>query len=127
MLIRLTNRWTAKHEELKPGTFRTGTGWQPRITSAQLYDATRGWWKVSPRTISRRNVRHAVTVVDGVTRALYRIDRWSAPRLDGRSAFAGEQLTDGAVFDSHIGPLGRKALFAAHSQNPLSYRPPRSR
>jgi hypothetical protein len=126
LLIRLTNRWTTKHEELEPGTFRAGTGWYPRITSVELYDATRGWWKVSQRTISRRNVSHAVAVVDGITRAVYRTDQWIGPRPDGRFAFNGEQLTSGTVFDSYVGPIGRRAPFAAHSQNPLIYWPPTS-
>lgn len=54
LMIRLANRWTVERQELEPGVFREGNGWKPRITSAELYDSVRAWWKVSPVSSTRR-------------------------------------------------------------------------
>jgi hypothetical protein len=53
--------------------FRIPRLWTPRMTEAELFDATHGWW----RTGSRRNGAHyAFAVSRGVIRGVYSIDAW---------------------------------------------------
>jgi hypothetical protein len=43
------------------------------MTSIELYDATRGVWKVGPR---RDKARFALSVYGGVVRAVYEVAAW---------------------------------------------------
>src|SRR5688572_32772416 len=69
-----------------------------------LYEATRGVWKVGPR---REEARYALAVFEGVVREIYQIDEWhpagSVPyttrdteslRIEGRWEFIGHPATD---------------------------------
>lgn len=47
--------------------------WTPAMSQAELFEATRGWWKVGPRALG---ARYALAVNRGVTRAAYRIEYW---------------------------------------------------
>lgn len=123
LLIRLRPGWIEKSEALERGHRRLGTGWYAGIDAQTLFDATRGWWKISPRQIERRNIEHAVCVVRGVTRALYRIDDWIGPRGDGRHAFTGRIVTRGSVWNAYVGSFGKRVPFTEHSQNPTLYWP----
>jgi len=69
LLIRLQPRWKPRREELEPGYWRKGSGWFPEISATELFDSTRGWWRVSARSVSRRGVGHVIAVVAGVSRA----------------------------------------------------------
>lgn len=124
LMIRLTPKTINLYEEIEPGYFRTGAGWFPGITSQQLYDATRAWWKISPAQVHKRGIRHAVAVVEGVSRALYEIVEWIGPRpTDARHAFSGRQLHEGPEFDYFVGDLGRRVPLSKSAQNPLLYWP----
>ncbi len=127
LLIRLTPRQLVLDppEELEPGYFRLSAGWYPGIPPSELFDATRGWWKVDPREAERRGVNHVVSVAEGVTRGVYEVTSWLGPRRDGRWAFAGAPVETGPLWESYVGELGRRVPFARHSQNPLSYWPRR--
>jgi len=121
LLIRLRIRWIPKIEEIEPDCFRTGAGWHPRISRTELYDAVRGCWKVSPKSVQRRGVGHVVAVAGGVTRSLYKIEQWVGPRHDGRWAFTGREIQSGPLHEAYIGTLGKRVPFTDHSQNPLHY------
>jgi uncharacterized protein len=125
LLIRLTPRFIPGDEELERGSRRSGAGWAPTMTSQQVLDATRGWWKVSPSAAKKRGVHLAVPVAQGVTRAVYAIDDWVGPRGDGRCAFKAHELVDGPIHDAYVGPLGKRVPFLEHSQNPTMYWPPK--
>jgi len=62
--------------------YRTG------MTEAQLYKATREWWKLDPE----RRPEYAFAVYNGVVRAVYKIDqkRWAQDPETGRWQFAGK-------------------------------------
>lgn len=122
LMIRLTPRWKPMREELEPGYFRSGAGWFPQATPIEVFDAVRGWWKVNPEAVERRGVRHVVAVVEGVTRGIYEISNWYH-RGDGRWAFTGAQLVEGALWERYVGAWGRRVTFGTHSQNPLVYWP----
>jgi hypothetical protein len=123
LLIRLKTHWIPKAEEVEPGYLRSGAGWHARISDKKLYDAVRGWWKVSPASVDRHHVRHVVAVAGGVTRSVYELEQWIGPRGDGRWAFIGQQLHSGPTHDAYIGKLGKRVPFTDHSQNPLRYWP----
>jgi len=47
--------------------------WHPAMTDAELYRATRYWWKVGPR---REDAKYAFSVNRGVVREVYSIESW---------------------------------------------------
>ncbi len=126
VLIRV-GRWREMVEEMEPGWWRRGNGYRPDISFQELIDSARAWWKISPETIRKRGIRHAVAVHDGVTRAVMEIGDWTQ-RDDGRRAFSATPILDGSIFDSWVGPLGRRVTFVAAARNPITYWPlqPRS-
>ena len=125
LLIRLADRLIRlEHgEAMEPGCVRHVAGWDPLMDSATLYDATRGWWRVSPASFRRRGVSHVVAVAQGVTRAIYEVAAWVGPRDDGRFAFKGAVLSAGPIFDAYVGPLGKRVPFASHARNTVHYWP----
>ena len=92
----------------------------------ELVDATRAWWRINPERVEREDIRFAVAVHGGVTRAVMVIGDW-IQRADGRWAFAATPLLDGPVYDEWVGRIGRRMDFPRGSQNPVTYWPPRSR
>ena len=105
---------------------RAGGGYRLGMSDRELYDATRGWWKVSPKRMERSGISHAVAVHRGVTRAIFGIERWFArPEGDGRSGFDGERLWNGPIFDAYVGALGKRVPAVRGGQNPIRYWPRR--
>ncbi len=123
LLLRL-GPWQDEHEQIEQGRFRPGRGYRDGMTPRELADSTRAWWRVSPATVERQGIRHAVAVHDGVTRALMEIGEWV--RRGHRRAFAATPVTEGPIYDECVGPLGRKVPFT-RGRNPVTYWPPQSR
>lgn len=121
VLVRITG-WKDSPEEIEPGVYRDGNGFRPGMTEQDLVNSTRAWWRMSPKTVERRNIHHAVAVHEGVTRAVMEIGDWIR-RNDGRWAFAATPLGGGEVFDAWVGPLGRRVEFTKAAQNPITYWP----
>ncbi len=99
------------------------------ITPQELYEATRGIWKVGKR---REEVRYALAVFHGVVREVYRVDGWfpagSTEYLTrplgevtnpGRWEFTG-QVAEQAVRAKYL-EKSVAASFSGSSQNPLKY------
>jgi hypothetical protein len=83
------------------------------------------WWKVSPRTIKRHGIDHAVAVYRGVTRGLFRIipDSWEQNE-EGRWGLWFESITSDALYDEVVGPHGHRVPRKSKgAQNPLYYWP----
>lgn len=112
-------------EELESGYFRQAAGWYPGITTTELLDSVRGWWAASPRTCTRLGVRHAVAVAEGATRGIYEITQWVAPRHDGDYGFSATPIESGPLWETYVGPLGRKVPFSKGARNPIKYWPQR--
>lgn len=125
VLIRI-GRWKDLPEQIEPGVQRSGNGYRPEMSRQELVDATRAWWKISPRSVARRGVEHAVAVHAGVTRAVMRIGDWTQ-RDDLRWAFAAELVESGPVHDAWIGDVGRRVEFVSSAQNPIIYWPIKAR
>ena len=121
MLIRL-HPWRDFPEVIEKGHTRPGYGWRLGMTTDEVYASARAWWKLDQPNLAKRGIDHAVAVANGVTRAVFQIDRW-IQRDDGRWAFAGRVINSGPIFDSYVGPLGKKVAFARGSQAPVTYWP----
>lgn len=82
------------------------------MTAEELYEATRGVWKVGPRCV---NARYAFAVFEGVVREVYGIDSWhdaattpyttrdaSQLTTKGRREFLG-RVAEATIRDAHVG------------------------
>ena len=124
LLIRLKPKWKPSREEIEDGYVRAGFGWREGISSLELRDSVRSWWKFSPATLKRRHVTHVVAVADGQTRALYKIGALIGPRKrDGRYAFECTEVTEGALFEKWVGAGGKSVPIKKGAQNPVNYWP----
>jgi hypothetical protein len=99
------------------------------MSARELYEATRGVWKLGER---RHNARYAFAVFEGIVREVYQIDAWhpagttpyiTRPAEDvqspGRWEFTG-QLAAEAVRSRYVGrPVS--TYFTPGSQNPVAY------
>lgn len=99
------------------------------MTEEELYEATRGVWKVGAR---REAVRYAMAVYEGVVREVYRIAAWHRAgstayrtrsradvRVRGRWEFTGSKAPN-AVRRRYIDRRVERYLRAG-SQNPIAY------
>ena len=89
-------------------------GWDPTMTEQQVYDAARGWWRLSRRA---EQERYAIVVAQGVCRMAIEINEWR--QQGNRRAFAGRILQPGnPVHDRFVGePDPAKST----SRNPVHY------
>ena len=102
--------------------------WDPEMSEDELYDATRGHWKVGPR---RERAELALAVAGGVVREVFVIKAWhlagTTPSLTrihshapvDRWEFVGA-LANQAVRSKYIG-RSVKGYFTKGSQNPIRY------
>jgi len=49
-------------------------GWRPDMSERELYEKTRGHWKIAPRV--REQAKYCLGIAYGVVRGAYRIDSW---------------------------------------------------
>ena len=119
LLLRLGS-WQVERAEMEPGTFRVGHGFRDDMSTLELVDSTRAWWRIDPNRLEREGINHAVAIHQGVTRAVVRIGNLFQ-RSDRRRAFSATLLTNGQVFDEWVGPLGRSVDFARGNRNPVAY------
>jgi uncharacterized protein len=102
--------------------------YRPNMTATELYDATRGVWKLGSR---RANARYAFAVFEGIVREVYEIVAWfpsgstfnsRVPRgehLKGRWEFIG-RIADDRVRHRYVDRfVGR--YFQRGAQNPIAY------
>ena len=74
-------------------------GWDPTMTEQQVYDAARGWWRLSRRAGQER---YAIVVAQGLCRMAIEINEWR--QQGNRRAFAGRILQPGnPVHDRFVG------------------------
>jgi hypothetical protein len=95
------------------------------ISDAELYEATRSWWKVS--LARAQNASWAFAVFGGVVRAVYSIESWESPTPDlvtddpkraGRGAFVGRR--DAAMERQYLF-RDVTAYLPMAAQNPVRY------
>jgi uncharacterized protein len=99
------------------------------MTDAELYDSTRGVWRVGPK---RHKAKYAFSVFEGTVREVYRITGWLPAgstfnvrrggrgiRSSGRWEFVGtiaDELVRHRYVNRYVGHL-----FKQGNQNPISY------
>ncbi len=110
---------------------RQGYGYRRGMSAQELYDSTRAWWVANMDRA--KSYPYAVAVYQGVTRAVYEIDRdaWRRFSVDPRRiAFEATQLREGHVYNDFIGERGKRvppmrsrggAVFGSGS--PIAYWP----
>jgi|RhiMetdeSRZDD1v2_1073273.scaffolds.fasta_scaffold164997_2 uncharacterized protein len=99
------------------------------MSEQELYEATRGIWKIGPR---RNTVRYAMAVYEGVVREVYQIEAWhpagstayrtrnrSDVRARGRWEFTGAKAPD-SIRRRYVDRSVERYL-PAGSQNPIAY------
>lgn len=105
--------------------FRISKTYRSDMTAEELYEATRGFWRIGEK---RNHAELALAVYQGVIREVYRIRRWlpagtlpyksreaAEYRGSGRWEFEGEVASD--VRSRYVG----KAATAGFGQNPVCY------
>jgi hypothetical protein len=99
------------------------------MSSSDLYEATRGVWKLSER---RNGAKFAFAIFEGVVREVYEIHSWhpagknhyaSRPKVDvtisGRWEFLGQIASD-EIRDKYVDHSVKRYL-PAKAQNPIAY------
>jgi uncharacterized protein len=99
------------------------------ISSEELYEITRGVWKIGSR---RDKAQYACAVYRGLVREVYQIDQWfpagtthyrtrtiDEVNVPGRWEFSGV-IAEPAIRDKYVGKAVENYL-AANSQNPIKY------
>jgi uncharacterized protein len=97
------------------------------MTAEELYEATRGIWKIGPR---RDKVEFAMAVYQGIVREVYRINKWTPAgtliyktrdskgfKSSGRWEFEGQIAGD--LRDEYVGYSVRR--FLGKARNPIRY------
>jgi hypothetical protein len=102
--------------------------YRPSMTPAELYDATRGNWRLGPK---KERARYAFAVFEGVVREVYEIMRWlpagstlssrdpRGVRSPGRWEFVG-RLAPERVRRRYV-DRDVRAHFKRGAQNPIAY------
>jgi len=67
--------------------FKINKAWHKNMTEKKLYDAIRGTWRVSSKSIKK--VKYGIGVSNGVIRGIYRINRWRHIESRNRWRFQG--------------------------------------
>ena len=108
--------------------FRISQLWDPKMSADELYDATRGHWKVGER---RNQAELAMAVAEGVIREVYVIEKWhpagttpSATNIHrtappDRWEFTG-RVASPRVREKYLGQ-SVKRYFPKGSQTPIRY------
>lgn len=99
------------------------------MSDEELYEATRGVWKVGPR---REEAKYALAVHDGIVREVYEITEWQPAGttpystrnedelpLEGRWEFVGG-LAAPEIRQAYIG-ASVSDYFQRGQQNPITY------
>ena len=121
LLVRL-GAWIDRDMAMQPGYKRRGHGFRIGMTDRELLDSTRGWWRVSPASVERKGIEHAVAVHEGITRAVLTIGKWHQ-RAHGRRAFDAELISSGALHKAWVGAHGKRVALPTGAQSPLIYWP----
>lgn len=104
--------------------------YRPGMSGRQLYDTTRGVWKVNKQRVSRAVL--AIAVVDGKILEVYTIQGWhlanTTPYLSGRKDQSEPRYAERFEFTGGDAPveikdkyLGRSVKHLLRGQNPIRY------
>jgi hypothetical protein len=102
--------------------------YRPQMTASELYDVTRGVWKLGPK---RERARYAFAVFEGVVREVYEITGWFQAGLtfSSRDPY-GVRSADRWEFVGRLAPKGMRrryinrdvsGYFKQGNQSPISY------
>lgn len=91
--------------------------YRPNMTDEDLYNTTRGNWRISAR---RDDANYAIATYRGLTREVYEINNWYEVEVNGRIrwAFNGERVQDVNVRNEL---LGRRVIRIPGARSPFTY------
>jgi hypothetical protein len=102
--------------------------WDPAMSDDELYDATRGYWRVGPR---RERAELALSIAEGVVREVFTVESWHrAGTTESRTTIHSSAPADRWEFVGVIADdtkryryLGRsvRGYFVRGNQNPIRY------
>jgi uncharacterized protein len=102
--------------------------YRSNMNAHELYDATRGIWKLGLR---RYKAKYAIAVYQGIVREVYRIDRWVPSGYSEYSTRKTEELRkagkwefEGSVekkLSKHYAGKSVRKYFRKHSQSSVQY------
>lgn len=105
--------------------FIINRAWRSDMTEAEVYDVTRGHWRIGER--SRSAVTYAMGVAFGVVRGVYRIDSWFPSPLPGEVGRWGFNGVPAPEMDAFLGTSVRKMVPERGAQNPVRLHLPRTK
>ena len=92
--------------------------YRENISERELYEATRGWWRVNVN--KAKEMKFVLSVANGVVKEVYEDIKWNEKDEEsGRSAFTGKPTTD-TYWKKFIGKSVR-GLFTRGESNPIKY------
>ncbi|WDZ93111.1 hypothetical protein [Nocardiopsis sp. HUAS JQ3] len=112
--IRLSARNYQVNEH--PFLSRQLIGWDPTMSEQEIYDAGRGWWRLSERAEAES---YAVLVGGDVIRQVIEIDEWALSDSADRRAFNGTVLKPGHPLHDRL--VGQPDPMPSGSRNPVAY------
>jgi hypothetical protein len=120
-------------EEVREDLGRRGAGYRANMTPDDLYQSTRGIWRLSRS--SAVSVKYGVAVYSMITRGIWEIDPAGWERFPDNSGFlrwrwTGTQLLDGPVWTEFVGSRGHRVpdrrsdgRWVFGNQAPIAYWP----
>ena len=91
------------------------------MTAEQLYEATRGWWKLN--IDSARRVKFVLSVAFGIVKEMFEVKEWHEAGCENSSKriqFSGNVVKDVALRNRFIGKSA-KGLYSKGAANPVRY------
>jgi uncharacterized protein len=119
--------WVVFPEDLEPGHLRPGYGWKPGQSPEELFDMSRGWWKLNPDTAKRKSAEYVVTAFEGITRTVCKLNGWLPPFTDSKGrkrwCFQGSLISSGPIWEDFVGAFGKRVPVVDGARNPIRYWP----
>ena len=130
-LEELVFQYAAKPVEIEHPVIliRINQQYRPGMANEELYDVTRGIWKLSPGRAERAN--YALAIFEGVAREVYKIERWlPAKELEFPTRNENLKVEDRWGFEGHLASSKVRSKyrgcsvaddFSKGAQNPIKY------
>jgi hypothetical protein len=122
--LRTTNEITAMYEADELSTIEPlilvniNKLYDRKMTSLELYNATRKSWVVGPR---REKPRYAVATYRGLTREVYKIEKWYPIEINGKIRWGFDADVANDVVRDKLIYKSIKTFFKRGAANPIKY------
>lgn len=97
--------------------FIINRAWRSDMSPAEIYDITRGHWRIGQRARSR--ARYAAGVAFGIVRGVYEVESWFPSPQDGEEGRWGFVGNDAPAMEHLLGTSVRHLVPERGAQNPV--------